>query len=148
MAAAVALLVGCGGGAPGPVTVSPAPSAKAAVAAVCARLLPALPDKVDKAERRPVNPAGAAAAAWGADPVVVLRCGVAEPRELTRTSDLTGVNDVAWFLVERPGTRVFTTVGRVANVEVSIPLEYEPAPGPLVDVAAAMKATNPELAKS
>jgi hypothetical protein len=123
--------------------IGPAPSAKAA--AVCARLVPALPTKVDDLSWRPVKPAGVAAAAWGKDQVVVLRCGVPTPGGLTATSFLNTVNEVDWFMVEQPDARLFTTVGRVANVELTIPVAHDPAVGPLVDVAAAIDATDPRL---
>ncbi len=38
---------------------------------------------------------------------------------------------------------MFTTTGRVANVELTVPLAHEPAVGPLVDVAAAVTAQVP-----
>ena len=93
-----------------------------------------------------MHPSGVAAAAWGSDPVVVLRCGVAKPSGLQPTSFLDTINEVDWFVVERPDARVFTTVGRTANVELTIPRAHEPAVGPLVDVAAAIEANNPTVA--
>lgn len=138
------LAAGCGASPLAAVAVSPVPSGNPAVAGACARLLDALPEKVDDLRRRQVDPPGAGAA-WGKDVVVVLRCGVAKPKALTLTSQLAGVNDVDWFPEQRDGARVFTTVGRVANVEITIPAAHEPQPGPLVDVAAAMTSTNPML---
>lgn len=152
MAAALAVagsLTACGSSGPPALTVSaPTPAPRKAVAAVCAALLPALPEKVDDVPRRRVQPDGVPAAAWGEDPTVVLRCGVPVPREFTQTSTLTGVNEVDWFLVERPDALVFTTIGRRANVEITVPRAYEPAVGPLVDVAEAMRATNPTVEPS
>jgi hypothetical protein len=151
MAAALAVagsLTGCGNSGPPALTVSaPTPAPTKDVAAVCAALLPALPTKVDDLSRRPVQP-DAFAAAWGENPTVVLRCGVPVPREFTRTSTLTGVNEVDWFLVEQADALVFTTIGRRANVEITIPRAHEPTVGPLVDVADAMRTTNPTLERS
>lgn len=145
-AAALATTAGCGKAGPVPLAVTPAPNPKPTAAAVCQRLVSDLPGNVDDLERRAVEPTSDRVAAWGEDPAVVLRCGVARPIELTQTSQLVGVNDVDWFPLERLGKRVFTTVGRVANVELTIPLEHEPAVGPLVDLAATMERNNPKIA--
>jgi hypothetical protein len=40
---------------------------------------------------------------------------------------------------------VFTTIGRAAYVELSVPAEYEPAADALVDVAAVVKAAVPQV---
>jgi hypothetical protein len=105
-----------------------------------------LPEKLDGLRRRPVRPAISVVAAW-CDQAVVLRCGVPRPAGLTTTSQLFVVNDVDWFSEQSPGRQVFTAVGRVAEVEVSIPKEHDPLVGPLVDLAPAITAADPKLAK-
>jgi len=68
---------------------------------------------------------------------------VPRPSALTSTSDLSVVNDVAWLA--EPLTRGwrFTTTGRVAYVEVSVPDAYRPEVNPLVDLASAVTAAVP-----
>lgn len=102
-----------------------------------------LPATVDGRKRRATDPASVRVAAWG-DPAVVLRCGVPRPRQLAPTSEVVEVNGVAWFL--EPGSAyVFTTVGRVANVEVRVPssVERSAATAPLVDLARAVSRNDP-----
>jgi hypothetical protein len=111
---------------------------------VCTRLVDALPDRVDDLKRRTVDPP-ANVAAWGTDVVVVLRCGVDRPKALTQTSQLTSVNEVDWFPEERPDAFIFTTIGRGANVELTIPRTHDPQIGPVVDVAEAMQRANPTI---
>jgi hypothetical protein len=148
----LAALTGCGGSDLPPVAVSP-PAPAAAAAQACARLHPALPPKVDDARARATTPTSDLTSAWG-DPSVVLRCGVPAPAGLGPMSQLQTVNGVDWFNpgVQSPaagkletdgGARVFTTTGRVANIELTVPLGHEPAVGPLVDVAAAIAAQVP-----
>jgi hypothetical protein len=134
-------LAGCGSSTP-PAAVSPVPSLAPAVQDVCRRLIVALPDKVDNLHRRTTSPDEGTTAAWG-DPAVLLRCGVGRPAGLTPTSMLAGVNQVYWFIDEQPGVRVWTTVGLRANVEMRIPSKHDPPQGPLVDIAAAITATDP-----
>jgi hypothetical protein len=124
--------------------VSPVPSAVPAVRDICRRLVAALPSKVDDLHRRRVSPDDATTAAWG-DPPVLLRCGVARPTGITMTSMLAGVNGIYWFIDQRdPDVRVWTTTQLRANVEVRIPTEHDPPQGPLVDIAAAITATDPK----
>jgi hypothetical protein len=75
----------------------------------------------------------------------VLRCGVPKPERLTRTARCDVVNDVGWFSRRAPDGYVFTTIGRAAYVELSVPAEYEPAADALVDVAAVVKAAVPQV---
>ncbi len=91
-----------------------------------------------------MTPASVRTAAWGS-PAVVLRCGVWEPAGLGDTSQLIEVDGVDWFLVERPATYVFTTVGRRPFVQVRVPssVDRSSATGPLVDLAKAVKAALP-----
>jgi hypothetical protein len=112
--------------------------------AECAELLDALPDVVDGQERREVEPPDVLAAAWG-DPVIVLRCGVADPERLTASSPCAEVERVGWFAEQRQDGYRFTTIGRASNVQVEVPYEYEPAADALVDVADAVRSTVPEV---
>jgi Protein of unknown function (DUF3515) len=104
--------------------------------AFCSRLHDAVPPTVDGRSKVPASPASELTAAWG-DPAVVLRCGVAKPSSLRPTSELIEVNSVRWFLHETHDAYVFTTYGRVAFVEVSVPksVPREKATAPLVDLA-------------
>ena len=75
----------------------------------------------------------------------MLRCGVPRPAGLEPTSDLLEVEDVTWFLVESKTGYTFTTTGRTANVELTVPAEVDrsEATAPLVDLAPAVIAENP-----
>ena len=101
-----------------------------------------------------MEPADAPAAAWG-DPPVVLRCGVSRPAALRRTSVCFLVNHVGWLATQdgrelrgdRPvdGTVSFTTIGRAAYVEVTVPDDGDRSSvAPLTDLAAAIRKTVPE----
>ena len=111
---------------------------------MCERLETALPDQLDDAHRRPAMPESPLTAAWG-DPALVLRCGVPRPAGLGPMSDVLEVEDVAWFLVESHAGYTFTTIGRTANVELTVPTEVDrsEATAPLVDLAPAIKAEDP-----
>jgi hypothetical protein len=95
-----------------------------------------LPSRVDGRRREKVTPSSPLTAGWGDQPVV-LRCGVPKPAKLTSTAELIDVDKVSWFLDETDDAYVFTTFGRVANVEVSVPssVQREDATSPLVDLA-------------
>ena len=129
------LLAGCG-----KVAVDdPAPDP--AGAAVCTSVLADLPEQVLDQERRTVEP-GRFSAAWG-KPAIVLRCGVPAPPMLTPTSECLEVNGVGWFSEEATGGMIFTTIGRAAYVEVSVPSAYQLGSGALVDVGAAVATHDP-----
>ena len=146
---------GCGGGGHGPVDVTP-PTPTGEVAARCSGLVKALPDTVaEDLDTRAVSPSDALAAAWG-DPAVVLRCGVPKPAALTPTSACFEVNGVGWLATQdgtevsgdRPvsGTLTFTTIGRAAYVEVTVPqLEGHQQADPLAALAGPIKQTIPLL---
>jgi hypothetical protein len=88
---------------------------------------------------RTVVPDDAPAAAWG-NPAIVLRCGVRAPTSLKPTSRCDVVNGVGWFSRQDADLEwVFTTIGRISNVELRVPADYTPAADALVDVAAAIK---------
>ena len=110
----------------------------------CRALLAAVPARVDGQEQRPVDPENALAAAWG-DPAIVLRCGVAEPEALSPSSVCAEVNGIGWFPRRGQDSFTFTTIGRTTSVQVEVPYDYEPAADALVDVAAAVRRTVPEI---
>ncbi|KWW99636.1 hypothetical protein LI90_1275 [Carbonactinospora thermoautotrophica] len=117
------------------ITVPAPPPADAARA--CAALHHALPRKLDGQDRRRVTTDSPLVAAWG-DPPIVLRCGVPVPAAYQPTSQVVTINGVDWFPEQLTRGYVFTTVGRVANVEVSVPDAYAPEVNPLVDLAGAV----------
>lgn len=140
----LAMTTGCGRAGPEPVEppLIAAGAAGAAARDACTALDPALPAVLDGHKSRRTEPESALTAAWD-DPAIVLRCGVGTPGELRPTSQLYTVNDVDWFPVESEDGWRFTTVGRVANIEVLVPNRYQPAVNPLVDLAAPILATIP-----
>lgn len=75
----------------------------------------------------------------------MLRCGVEKPPGLTPSAEIIGVNGVEWFLAESGRGFTFTTVGRVAHVELTVPPEVDrsEATAPLIDLAAAIKGQVP-----
>lgn len=103
---------------------------------LCDMLVADLPVEVAGQDRREVAqdvPAGA----WGEVPVI-LRCGVPEPAALEPTSRCDDVEGIGWFEEETVGGRVFTTIGRTANVSVEVPSPVQPAADVLVDLAPAI----------
>lgn len=120
----------------------------------CKQLISQLPDHVAGQEARSVQPAYTPAGAWG-DPPIVLRCGVAKPASLRPDSSCFVVNDVGWLAEQddQPvtgsepvdGELVFTTIGRSAYVEVTVPSDYQPAADALVDLAGAIKAATDDV---
>ncbi len=135
------LLVACSGS----VDVGGAPpNPTGTVATRCAALVAEAPGSVAGQASRDVSPASRYVAAWG-DPPIVLRCGVPRPRALTPTSRCFVVDGVGWLATQdgveveptraSDGTLEFTTVGRSAYVEVTVPDSYQPAADALVDLA-------------
>ncbi|MDX6297184.1 MAG: hypothetical protein QOI51_1041 [Nocardioidaceae bacterium] len=137
------LLVGCRGGAAGPVDVT-GPRASGPVASQCAALVAATPSRVAGESRRVISPRDRFAAAWG-DPPIVLTCGGSAPGALHATSQCFVVDRVGWLVTQRgkpvdptrplSGEIDFTTIGRSAYVEVRVPGPYQPAADILVDLA-------------
>ena len=77
----------------------------------------------------------------------MLRCGVPPPSGLSATSEILEIDGVEWFLVESPAGYTFTTVGRRANVELTVPAEVDrsEATAPLVDLAPAISRVVSEV---
>jgi len=119
------------------------PTPDAAGAAVCSAVMADLPEQVLDQGRRTVEP-GRFSAAWG-KPAIVLRCGVGAPPTLTPTSECMEINGVGWFSEEATGGMIFTTIGRAAYVEVSVPSQYQLGSGALVDIGAAVSTHDPVL---
>jgi hypothetical protein len=133
------LLAGCGAGA---VELEPA-DLDADVRRLCDDLLAELPQVVAGGERRDVSPYGAGAA-WG-DPPVTLRCGTTDAEGMNPAMRCEVVEGVGWYAEELENGYRFTTIGRAAPVEVVVPGSGDQASGPLVDVAAAVRSTVPEV---
>jgi len=104
----------------------------------------ALPPVLDGLAHRATSPTSELTEAWG-NPAVILRCGVPTPSELSPTSQLFTANGVDWLPIEGERTWTFTTTGRLALVEVTVPKDHDPAVGPLVDLAPAVSEALPTL---
>ncbi|GAA4207562.1 DUF3515 domain-containing protein [Microbispora amethystogenes] len=117
----------------------PAPAGEAAAA--CRRLGPALPGTLDGLGRAESEPPSPYVAVWG-DGQIALRCGVPRPAEMEPTAEVVDVNGVGWFQDPRLPT-LFTSVNRVAYVEVTIAKSHQPA-AVLVDLAEPVKRNVPE----
>lgn len=146
-AAALAPAAGCGTAAP-PGPAVPEPPGPAA--ADCRTLHPLLPEEIEGNGREEREPVSEYTAAWG-DPPMELRCGVPRPEVLTPgsehynpTADAVEVNGVEWLLEELPDGYRFTTTGRTAFVEMTVPDRYAPEVGPLTDLAGPVREAVPE----
>jgi hypothetical protein len=115
--------------------------------AVCADLVEALPETVSDAVRRQVSPPSPGVAAWG-QPPVLLRCGVPAATGADPTTAVLEVDGVGWLPVPGTGGTFFSTVDRVAVVEVAVPDDYAPEADVLADLAPAVSATVPPTASS
>lgn len=131
---------GLGAGCAGAVAV-PDPGPTGPAEQICTELTADLPTTVLDQNRRQVDP-GRFSAAWG-KPAIVLRCGVSAPPGLTASSECLEVNGVGWFAEPAAGGMIFTTIGRPALVELSVPAKYAPESGALVDLAQAVTSHDP-----
>ncbi|MER5972020.1 DUF3515 domain-containing protein [Streptomyces sp. NPDC002055] len=127
----------------------PVPTPSAAAAGMCRTLQGHLPGTVDGLDRSSTGPDSDFAADWG-DPAVQLRCGVARPTVLTPgsehynpTADAVDVNGVTWLLEKQDDGYRFTTTGRKAFVELTVPGKYAPEVNALPDLAGAVKKSVP-----
>ncbi len=125
-----------------------APTPTGAVGTQCAALVAAAPSTVADQDAREISPSSRYVAAWG-DPAIVLRCGGAAPAALTPTSQCFVVSGVGWLVTQGgvevdparvpSATLTFTTVGRSAYVDVTVPGSYQPAADAVVDLAGTIK---------
>ena len=101
-----------------------------------------LPQTVVGVTSRTTDPPSALTAAWG-DPAITLRCGVPRPAGLQPTSQLISIDDVDWFAEELTAGYRFTTVGRAAYVEVTVPDDYKPEAAPVTELSAVVADSVP-----
>lgn len=144
MGAAVVLAGACSGSpeASGAVGVAPPVPLSAGVRRVCARLAIRLPDRLEQLARRPAVPVSAQTAAWGA-PAVRWRCGVGTPAGYGPGASLAGVDGVDWYQQVAASGVTWTAVGRVAQVELTVPTVYSAQAGFLVDAAGVISGADP-----
>jgi hypothetical protein len=116
---------------------------------MCRKLQDQLPGTVNGLDRSASEPDSDFAADWG-DPAVQLRCGVPRPELLTPgsehynpTADAVEVNGVDWLLEKQEDGYRFTTTGRKAFVELTVPGTYAPEVDALTDLAGAVERTVP-----
>jgi hypothetical protein len=141
LALGAGLLTGCARPVEVAAPASPAPD----VATACAAFTAALPAEVSTVgERRDVTPDSDLTAAYG-DPPVGVRCGVPDPSALEPRSTLVTVDGIDWLPEELTGGWRLTSVGRTANVELTVPTEQGPAPSVAADLAPTITATLPAV---
>jgi Protein of unknown function (DUF3515) len=133
-----AALCACNGG----LAIEP-PETIQKVEATCMELADSLPETVLGELTRETKPESDLTAAWGT-PAIVLRCGVSPPSAATPSAELVSIEGVDWFAEEVPEGYIFTSWGRLANVEVTVPDDYSPEADPLVELAPAIKAVDPK----
>jgi hypothetical protein len=149
---AISLFFGTGGE-NGPQNDSTSPLAVAGAPAPdagsprCADLLTALPPSLRSggrmlAGRALAAPAPRATRAWGGDPAVVLRCGVARPGELTPTAQLRVVSGVRWLPVPGTGATTWYVVDRPVFAALTVPEGI--GTGALQTVSAKIRAVLPQ----
>jgi hypothetical protein len=145
-AVAVLTAAGCTADDSGP--AAPSPSGEAAE--TCRSLHDRLPERVDGQQRITLDPASKYTAAWG-DPAIEMRCGVPRPEKLSPgsehynpTAEAAEVNGVSWLLERRDDGYRFTTTGRVANVELTVPGDYAPEVNALPDLAESIRSSVPK----
>lgn len=108
----------------GPLVVAAAP-APGAAGRFCTALMPALPHDLVSRPRRDLADPQPGVAAWG-DPAVILRCGMADPAELTCSAALTQFTDadggsVAWLQLSDPSAVTYLAVDRPVRIAVTLP---------------------------
>jgi hypothetical protein len=125
-----------------PVEVVVPASPASEVATACAAFTTALPAALSTVgERRDVTPESTLTAAYG-DPPVGVRCGVPDPR-IPASSSLVTVDGIDWLPEELTAGWRLTSLGRAANVEITVPTEQGPAPSVAADLAPTISATLP-----
>jgi hypothetical protein len=122
-----------------PVRVA-APPASAGAVRACPRFLAAMPLTLTELAARPVDSPSPYVAAWG-EPPVLLRCGVARPREFVVGAQTIVVNGVTWYPEPRGNQTVWTAVDRPVYVELTVPTGY--SSGPVAELSTEVARTLP-----
>jgi hypothetical protein len=112
-----------------PVTI-PTLRLTAAEQAVCQRVTDALPSTVGGEKERKTQPAAALGGAWG-DPAIIAQCGVAVPKDFSKSAACTEANGVGWFVPDsqvndQSADVVMATAGYRPVLQVTIPARYRP----------------------
>ncbi|AXB44437.1 DUF3515 domain-containing protein [Amycolatopsis albispora] len=131
----------------GPLPLVPVPAPQAA-APECATLLGALPGALTSngeqlAKRELAQPAPPSTTAWGTGDPIILRCGLDQPRELTRTAQLRVVNSVQWLPVTAEGTTTWFLADRAVYVALTVP--DSAGTGPLQEISDAIAGALPPV---
>ena len=131
----------------GQLALVPVPAPQASSAA-CATLIPALPAQLISNgatldRRQLAAPAPEATVAWGQPDVIVLRCGLEKPPELTPTAQLRVVSGVQWLPVEGEGSSTWYVVDREVYVGLTVP--DTAGTGPLQQVSDTVAAKLPAV---
>jgi len=128
------LLPGCSS------SVSVAPPDPPVGGDACGDFMADLPDTLMDQPSRTTDPPSDLTAAWG-DPAITVRCGVPRPASLTPTAQLVSIDGVDWFPEQIDGGYRFTTFGRTAGVEVTVPDDYAPESDPVTLLSPTVKRT-------
>jgi hypothetical protein len=154
----LALLIGTTGGSDKspkalPALTPSAPPSSAAATAPCTKLLQNLPVRLESLAPRTVHPVPDTpfVVAWG-DPAVIVRCGVARPKDLHpgSTAQFQGFGDssgkgTVYFDVTSSGSdEIYTSVDRAVYVEITLPSKY-PGSTYVTDLAAAIAKAMPAV---
>jgi hypothetical protein len=84
----------------------------------CTTVMSALPDDLSGLAKRTLADPTPGVQAWG-DPAVVLRCGLPDPEELSCSSALDQIDNVAWLVLTDGGATTFIAVDRPVRVAVT-----------------------------
>ena len=88
----------------------------------CRTFMAALPARLGELDRRELAAGSPTIGAAGyGDPAVVVRCGLADPSELTCNAALTDVNGVSYLLLTVADSSTYLVVDRGVRVAISTP---------------------------
>jgi hypothetical protein len=123
-------------GAPLPAVTVAAPPSDAAALVPCTKVLEGLPTQVYGLDARQVvsTPSSPFVVGWG-NPAVVLRCGVARPKDLVPGSSAlyfsaTGADGPYYDVTSSGDDEIYTTIDRAVYIQISIPTKYSSGPLP------------------
>jgi len=109
----------------------------------CNALKDSLPKRLHGLRWSPTTPDSPLTAAWSdsTDGVITLRCGLAAPD--SGTADILNVDEVDWIPISRDHGTSFITVGRIALVQIDVPISLRPEASYLVPLASAIVGAVP-----